>query len=129
MYAVTTLSKSVNGDCWDFEQVILAGNFGSSLNIEQAITIGLLPDIPLDRFTFIGNSSLSGARLVSFSTDLLDDSIRVAQMMTNIELSENTDFTNNYIAALFLPHTEEKAFPTVSEKISACRKLNITRGS
>jgi uncharacterized 2Fe-2S/4Fe-4S cluster protein (DUF4445 family) len=113
MYAgCHTLSKSVNITCSEFEQVILAGNFGSSLNIEKAIAIGLLPDIQRDRFTFIGNASLSGARMVAFSTDMLDESIKVAQMMTNVELSENPDFNNNYIAALFLPHTDEKAFPT-----------------
>jgi uncharacterized 2Fe-2S/4Fe-4S cluster protein (DUF4445 family) len=48
---------------------------------------------------------------------MLNDTRKVAQMMTNIELSENNDFTNNYIAALFLPHTDEKAFPSVNEKI------------
>jgi uncharacterized 2Fe-2S/4Fe-4S cluster protein (DUF4445 family) len=121
MYAgCHTLSKSVNITCADFEQVILAGNFGSSLNVEKAITIGLLPDIPRDRFTFIGNASLSGARMVAFSTDMLDDSRKVAQMMTNIELSENPDFNNNYIAALFLPHTDGKSFPSVINNLD-CR--------
>jgi uncharacterized 2Fe-2S/4Fe-4S cluster protein (DUF4445 family) len=60
MYAgCHTLSHSVNIKCSDFEQFILAGNFGNCLNIEKAITIGLLPDIPRDRFVFIGNGSLS----------------------------------------------------------------------
>lgn len=118
MYAgCHTLSKYVNITCSDFDQVILAGNFGSSLNVEKAITIGLLPDIPRERFTFIGNSSLSGARLVSFSSELLDASIKIAQMMTNIELSENTYFNDSYIAALFLPHTDESAFPSVMERL------------
>jgi uncharacterized 2Fe-2S/4Fe-4S cluster protein (DUF4445 family) len=128
MYAgCHTLSKSVNINCFDFEQVILAGNFGSALDIEKAITIGLLPDIPRDRFSFIGNSSLSGARLASFCTDFLNDSIKVGSMMTNIELSENADFSNNYLAALFLPHTEEKDFPTISAKINDCHKINKMR--
>jgi uncharacterized 2Fe-2S/4Fe-4S cluster protein (DUF4445 family) len=119
MYAgCHTLSHYVNIKCSDFEQVILAGNFGSSLNIDKAVTIGLLPDIPRDKFVFIGNSSLSGARLTSFSNDLAADAIRVAQMMTNIELSENVDFTENYIAALFLPHTDEKAFPSISARLN-----------
>jgi uncharacterized 2Fe-2S/4Fe-4S cluster protein (DUF4445 family) len=97
MYAgCHTLSRYVNIACSDFEQVILAGNFGSSLNVEKAITIGLLPDIPREKFAFIGNSSLSGARLISFSTDLMNQSIKVAQMMTNIELSENTEFNEPY---------------------------------
>ena len=119
MYAgCHTLSKGVGIDCGDFEQVIIAGAFGSNINIEKAITIGLLPDLPVDRFTFIGNGSLLGARLTSFSTDLLDDARRVAQMMTNFELSENVDFMNNYVAALFLPHTEASAFPTVSKRLA-----------
>jgi uncharacterized 2Fe-2S/4Fe-4S cluster protein (DUF4445 family) len=118
MYAgCHTLTNKVNIACCDFEQVILAGNFGNSLNIEKAITIGLLPDIPRERFSFRGNASLSGARLVNFSTDVLADSRKVAQMMTNIELSENNDFNNNYIAALFLPHTDVKAFPSIIEKL------------
>jgi uncharacterized 2Fe-2S/4Fe-4S cluster protein (DUF4445 family) len=119
MYAgCSTLAKAVNIDCSDFEQVILAGNFGNSLNVEKAITIGLLPDIPRDRFVFIGNGSLSGARLADFSIDMLKAARKVSQMMTNIELSENNDFTDNYIAALFLPHTDEKAFPRIIEKLN-----------
>lgn len=123
MYAgCHTLSRSVNVNCSDFAQVIIAGNFGNSLNIEKAITIGLLPDIPRDRYIFVGNGSLSGARLVSFSTGLLDATRRVARMMTNIELSENNDFTGNYIAALFLPHTDEKQFPTITGKLKPVMK-------
>jgi uncharacterized 2Fe-2S/4Fe-4S cluster protein (DUF4445 family) len=114
MYAgCQTLTKSVSLTCADIERVIIAGAFGNSINVENSITIGLLPDLPRDRFTFIGNGSLLGARLTSFSTDILDDARRVAGMMTNFELSENTDFMNNYIAALFLPHTHTGEFPSV----------------
>jgi len=119
MYAgCQTLAKSVGLGCAEFEQVIIAGAFGSSINIKKAITIGLLPDLPEDRFIFIGNGSLLGARLTSFSTDLLDDARRVANMMTNFELSENVDFMNNYIAALFLPHTNADEFPSVTKRLA-----------
>ena len=125
MYAgCQTLSKSVGISCYDLEQVIIAGAFGSSIDIEKAITIGLLPDLPVDRFLFIGNGSLLGARLTSFSTDLLDDARRVAQMMTNLELSENVGFMNNYVAALFLPHTNAKEFPTVSKRLTKLTNNN-----
>ena len=119
MYAgCQTLVNSVGMTCRaDLEQVIIAGAFGSHLNIEKGITIGLFPDIPRDRFTFIGNGSLLGARLTSFSTDLLDDARMVARMTTNFELSENTDFMKNYVAALFLPHTNADEFPSVKEKL------------
>ncbi len=114
MYAgCQTLVKSVGTECSDMEQVIIAGTFGCNIDIENAITIGLLPDLPRDRFVFIGNGSLLGARLTSFSDDLLRDGQKIAGMMTNIELSENVDFMNNYIAALFLPHTHAEVFPSV----------------
>jgi len=126
MYAgCQTLTKSVGVSCSDLEQVIIAGNFGSSLNIEKAITIGLLPDIPRDRFIFVGNGSLLGARLTSFSTDILNDARRVARMMTNFELSENVDFMNNYVAALFLPHTSADEFPTISKGLAKLPKAKL----
>jgi len=119
MYAgCQTLTKSVGIACADLEQVIIAGAFGSHIDIEKSITIGLLPDIPQDRFIFVGNGSLTGSRLVSFSTDLLDDARRVALMMTNLELSESHDFMHHYVAALFLPHTNTDEFPNVSKRLS-----------
>lgn len=125
MYAgAQTLAKSVGLTSANFEQVIIAGGFGSSLDIPKAITVGLLPDLPRDKFTFIGNGSLMGARLTSFSTDLLDDARKVANMMTNVELSESTEFMNNYIAALFLPHTHASEFPTVSKRLARLRKAD-----
>ncbi len=114
MYAgYKTLIKSIDSKFTDIERVIIAGTFGSNINIENAITIGLLPDLPRDRYIFIGNGSLLGARLISFSSDLLREGERVAAMMTNIELSENADFMSNYMAALFLPHTNADEFPSV----------------
>jgi len=128
MYAgCQTLVKSVGFTCSNLEQVTIAGAFGSHIDIEKCITIGLLPDIPRDRFTFIGNGSLLGARLTSFSRDLLDDARGVANMMTNFELSENNDFTNNYVAALFLPHTNAKEFPSVSSKLAELSKSKSER--
>ncbi len=118
MYAgCQTLNKSVGISCADLEQVIIAGAFGSHINVAKAITIGLLPDLPRDKFIFIGNGSLLGARLTSFSSDLLDDARRVANMMTNFELSEYAEFMNSYIAALFLPHTNVREFPSVKRKL------------
>ena len=65
-----------------------------------------------------------GARLTSFSTDLLDDARMVARMTTNLELSENVDFMKNYVAALFLPHTNADEFPSVTKKL---RKLQTNK--
>jgi uncharacterized 2Fe-2S/4Fe-4S cluster protein (DUF4445 family) len=112
-----TLLESVGLKLADIEQVILAGAFGSFINLENAITIGLMPDLPRDRFQFVGNGSLLGATLLAFSRDLLEEERRVADMMTNFELSETPGFMDHYIASLFLPHTKEEYFPTVIELI------------
>ncbi|HXZ34822.1 MAG TPA: ASKHA domain-containing protein [Thermodesulfobacteriota bacterium] len=118
MYAgYVTLLQSVGLSIASLEQVVIAGAFGSFIDLERAITIGLLPELPLDRFLFIGNGSLLGARLISFCNEMLDDGERISRMMTNIELSENPSFMDNYIAALFLPHTNSAEFPGVSQKL------------
>ena len=128
MYAgFNTLANSVGTKLSDLEQVIIAGAFGSYIDVEKAIIIGLLPDLPRSRFIFIGNGSLLGARLTSFSTDLLDDARRVANMMTNFELSESVDFMNNYMAALFLPHTDADQFPSVKKKLGIQAKKKLKR--
>jgi len=114
MYAgCQTLIQSVGASCADVERVIIAGTFGSHIDIESAVTIGLLPDLSREKFIFIGNGSLLGARLTAFSTDILDEGKRVATMMTNLELSQNSQFMHDYVAALFLPHTHIDEFPSV----------------
>jgi uncharacterized 2Fe-2S/4Fe-4S cluster protein (DUF4445 family) len=114
-----TLLDSVGLKLRDIEQVILAGAFGSFINLENSIAIGLMPDLPRERFHFVGNGSLSGATLLAFSRDLLEEERRVADMMTNFELSETPGFMDHYIAALFLPHTQEDYFPTITERLRA----------
>ena len=114
-----TLIDSVGLKLQDIDQVILAGAFGSFINLENAISIGLMPDLPRERFQFVGNGSLLGATVLAFSRDLLEEERRVADMMTNFELSETPGFMDQYIAALFLPHTQEDYFPTVTERLRA----------
>ncbi|WP_148231164.1 ASKHA domain-containing protein [Desulfobacca acetoxidans] len=119
MYAgYITLLESVGLSIHDLEQIILAGAFGSFINIENAITIGLLPDLPLEKFTYVGNGSLLGATCVAFSREMLEEERRVALMMTNFELSETAGFMDRYMAALFLPHTQQEYFPTVMKRLA-----------
>jgi uncharacterized 2Fe-2S/4Fe-4S cluster protein (DUF4445 family) len=108
----------------DLERVIIAGAFGDFINLENAITIGLLPELALDRYTFIGNGSLLGAKLISLSSELLDDAERVARKMTNIELSEDHAFMDNYMAGLFLPHTDAGLFPETLARTAATVKCS-----
>ena len=106
----------------DVEQVIIAGGFGRHLDLEKAIFIGLLPEMDIDKFIFVGNGSLLGARLLSFSKNLLKETERIAMMMTNLELSNHPTFMNEYIAAMFLPHTDSSAFPQVVERLYQMRR-------
>jgi uncharacterized 2Fe-2S/4Fe-4S cluster protein (DUF4445 family) len=95
------------------DTIYVAGGFGSSLNIPKAIAIGLIPDIDIKRIKFIGNSSLTGARLSLTSIPAFENSLKIARRMTNVELSNYAPFMNEFIAALFLPHTDAKLFPSV----------------
>jgi uncharacterized 2Fe-2S/4Fe-4S cluster protein (DUF4445 family) len=118
-----TLLESVDLKPEALERVIIAGAFGSYIDIENAITIGLFPELPLDRFHFVGNGSLLGARLISLSNEMLDDAERVAKMMTNFELSENPGFLENYVAALFLPHTHTQYFQRVMDRLTCLQEM------
>jgi len=95
------------------DRVIIAGAFGSFINLDHAVTIGLLPDIPREKFSFIGNSSLKGARLAVIDKSLYRRSRDIASSMTNVELSEDPSYMDNFMAALFLPHTRTELFPSV----------------
>ncbi|MBN2333270.1 MAG: DUF4445 domain-containing protein [Deltaproteobacteria bacterium] len=107
------LLESVGLSFAELDRVIIAGGFGQFINLERAIFIGLLPELPADKFMFVGNGALLGARLVSFSREMMKDAQRVSEMMTNIELANNMKFMDEYVAALFLPHTDTNAFPEV----------------
>lgn len=96
------------------EAFYVAGGFGNYLNIPKAIAIGLLPDIPQEKIRFIGNSSLTGARMALVSEAAFDKCLGISRSMTNIELSNYQPYMDEYIAALFLPHTDRKLFPSVS---------------
>jgi uncharacterized 2Fe-2S/4Fe-4S cluster protein (DUF4445 family) len=112
-----TLLDSVGLRFEHVERVIIAGGFGHSIDLEKAQIIGLLPDVDVDKFLFVGNGSLLGARLLSFSRELLKETERIAKTMTNIELANNPSFMDEFIAALFIPHTNESAFPRASEQV------------
>jgi uncharacterized 2Fe-2S/4Fe-4S cluster protein (DUF4445 family) len=104
------------------EHIILAGGFGSYIDLEKAMVIGLLPEVDPERVTFIGNGSLMGARMSSLTNRIRQDVVSVTQKMTNFELSETPSYMDNYIAAMFLPHTEIEKFPRVKARMEARKK-------
>ncbi len=101
----------------DIDMVIISGGFGHYIDLEKAQIIGLLPGLPLNKFIFVGNGSLLGARLLSFCKGFLNETEKIAKTMMNVELSNNNKFMDEYIAAMFLPHTHQEEFPGVIEKI------------
>jgi len=118
MYAgIATLLEAVGLSPNDLNHIVIAGGFGGSIDLNRAIQIGLFPDVDRDNFVYIGNGPLLGARLISFSNEMIDDGERIAKMMTNIELADNVKFTEEYISAQFLPHTNTKLFPSIQREL------------
>ena len=111
--AIKSLIDYVGLNFAQLDTVYLAGGFGSSLNVSKAIAIGLLPDMDTDRIQLTGNSSVMGARMALLSVSAFEAAVNISKKMTNIELSNYLPFMNEFIAALFLPHTDSKLFPSV----------------
>jgi uncharacterized 2Fe-2S/4Fe-4S cluster protein (DUF4445 family) len=101
------------------DRIILAGGFGSYVDLEKAMIIGLLPEIDPVKVTFIGNGSLMGARMSAMTNRIRQDVIEVTRKMTNFELSETSSYMDNYVAALFLPHTDLNQFPKLKARFAA----------
>ena len=118
-----TLLEGVGLSIQDLDRVIIAGGFGRYINLEKSIIVGLLPELPLEKFQFVGNGSLLGARMISLSNPMRADVGEIVSNMTNFELSEVPSYMDYYMGALFLPHTEKKYFPEVTERIARMHEL------
>ena len=112
-----TLIEEVGVSIQDIEQIVLAGGFGSYVDLEKAMVIGLLPEFDPDNITYIGNGSLMGAKMSALSNHIRLHVADVTKKMTNFELSETPSFMDHYIAALFLPHTDMEKFPKLQNRL------------
>ena len=110
---IDTLLQSVDmtPDC--IEKVLVAGGIGSGINMKNAVGIGMLPDVELEKYSYIGNSSLTGAYAMVMSDSAIDKCAEVAANMTYLELSTYPGYMDSFVAACFLPHTDAKRFPSV----------------
>jgi uncharacterized 2Fe-2S/4Fe-4S cluster protein (DUF4445 family) len=109
----TVLAESAGVPLDTVEQVLIGGAFGKYINVEKAVQIGLLPDMPWDRFQFLGNTSVRGAYLALLDRAARNQIASIAARMTYIELSADNKFYDGFTSALFLPHTDLSRFPTV----------------
>ncbi|MDR2946395.1 MAG: ASKHA domain-containing protein [Candidatus Adiutrix sp.] len=117
-----TLLESVGLTMGDLEKVVIGGGFGKSLNLRNAITIGLLPEMPPEKFTYIGNSSLTGATLAALSGGMWAQAAAIKANMTNFELSETPGYMDYYMSSQFLPHTRSDLFPETMAALAKNKK-------
>ena len=113
--AICTLLKSLDMDVSCIERMYVAGGIGSGINMRNSVRIGMFPDLELDRFTYIGNSSLAGAYAMAVSDAARDKVFELAQTMTYVELSTTPGYMDEFMAACFLPHTNAELFPSCME--------------
>jgi uncharacterized 2Fe-2S/4Fe-4S cluster protein (DUF4445 family) len=111
--AASVLIKQMDLEFNDIKKIFIAGGFGTYIDIENAINIGLLPDIERQRFIFVGNSSLGGAREVLLSYQAMKRIKEIAKRVTYFELSIESRYMDEYIAAMFFPHTDSARFSSV----------------
>ncbi len=111
--AIRVLMESTQTKPQDLDAIYLAGGFGNFLNIQQAVVIGMLPDIPLEKIQFVGNTSIAGAKTVLLSRKALNTAEKIANSMTYFDLMSHPEYMDEFIKAGFLPHTDLSLFPSV----------------
>ena len=117
MYTIlTTLVQSVGFTLKDVEHFFVAGAFGNHIDPRRAIILGLLPDLPLERYVPLGNTSLKGAADVLLDFQKMEDVKQIAAKITYLEMNVNQDFMNRFSAARFIPHTDTSLFPSVQRE-------------
>ncbi len=114
--AVSTLARHMNLDFSEIKKVFIAGGFGTYVNVDNAVAIGLLPDLKRSKFLFVGNSSLAGARQMLLSYDAIEKADEISRKITYYELSVENVYMDEYMAALFFPHTDLGKFPSLHIK-------------
>ena len=100
----------------DLSQLYIAGGFGRFLNLDHAKVLGLIPDLPKEKFKYIGNSSLMGSYMILVSQEFREKQNLLANKMTYMELSTDLNYMDEYTAALFLPHTNLSLFPSIKKQ-------------
>jgi uncharacterized 2Fe-2S/4Fe-4S cluster protein (DUF4445 family) len=118
----TVLADAVGVPLEAVERVLIGGAFGKYINVEKAVEIGLLPDMPWEEFQFLGNTAVKGAYLALLDKRSRAGVSEIAGHMTYIELSADNSFYDAFTSALFLPHTDMSRFPSVVQALAAGRE-------
>jgi len=115
--AIDTLLTSVDMTVDCIDRVYVAGGIGSGINMKNAVNIGMFPDVELEKFTYIGNSSLTGAYAMVISDEAIAKTAEVAANMTYLELSTYPGYMDSFVAACFIPHTDARLFPSSVQEV------------
>ncbi len=115
--AIDTLLQSVDMTVECIDEVYVAGGIGSGINMKNAVNIGMFPDVELEKFHYIGNSSLAGAYAMVLGDDAAAKCAEVGANMTYLELSTYPGYMDSFVAACFLPHTDRSLFPNCVQEI------------
>ncbi len=115
--AASLLLKQMGITFHDISTFYIAGGFGRFLNLDNAMVIGLLPEIPVEKFHYLGNASLQGSTLGLLSQEFRGLQKALTKRMTYIDLSTFPGYMDQYMAALFLPHTDQHHFPGVLKRV------------
>ena len=110
---IRTMLSVVGFELDSIENIYVAGGFGNYLNIPDAIAIGLLPDIPVEKYKYVGNTSAKGACMALLSQEAWAEANNLASKLTYIELSVGNLFMDEFVSSLFIPHTDLTLFPNV----------------
>ncbi len=122
IYAASrVILRQVHLNFSDLEEVLVAGAFGNYLNIENAVQIGLLPDIAADKIRFVGNTCIAGAQLAGLSRAAFAEAREIARGMTYCELSTDPGFMDEFVSACFYPHTDVAMFPSVLARLAKAK--------
>ncbi len=113
--ACAVLLRKTGESLDDLSRINIAGGFGYHLDIERAITIGMFPDVPREKYGFIGNGALGGARLALLSRKRRKEALEIFERMTYLELSVDNEFYNEFSSSLFIPHTNLSQFPSAGK--------------
>ena len=115
--AIDTLLSSVDMTVDCIDKVYVAGGIGSGINMKNAVNIGMFPDVELEKFQYIGNSSLTGAYAMVMSDQAIEKCHEVGANMTYLELSTYPGYMDSFVAASFLPHTDSRLFPNSKQEM------------
>ncbi len=104
----------------DISKLFMAGAFGNYIDPENARTIGMYPELPLDKVEFVGNIAGTGARLCLISKEEREYAEKIATTAKYHELAADKDFHKEYIDALYLPHRNLARYP---DTVNLLRRL------